>query len=61
MPQTKNSFKTPPPPDYLASKHTYASMRKISNMKSRKQFVFDDYDIEQKRMDAQSLATMMPT
>ena len=45
----KLAIRTPPPPDYLANKHTYTSMRKISNMKSRKQFIFDDYDLEQRK------------
>lgn len=43
-PEKEQAFKTPPPRDYLASKHTYSSMKKISNMKSRAQFIFDDYD-----------------
>ena len=43
-PEKEQAFKTPPQRDYLASKHTYSSMKKISNMKSRAQFIFDDYD-----------------
>jgi len=43
-PERDQAFKSPPPLDYLANKHTYSSMKKISNKKSRKQFIFDDFD-----------------
>ena len=35
-PERDQAFKSPPEPDYLANKHTYSSMKKISNLKSRK-------------------------
>lgn len=50
--KSENAFKTPPPADYLANKHTYASMRKVSNIKSRKQFIFDEYDLDKQRKEA---------
>ena len=35
--------------DYLTGKHTYSSMRKVSEKKSRKMFYFDDGDEEEKK------------
>lgn len=50
--ESEKAFSMPPPPDYLASKHTYASMRKMAGKKTRKQFIFDDYELDIKRRDA---------
>jgi len=50
--EVEEAFKMSPAMDYLASKHTYSSMRKIADSKSRKLFIFDDYDIDQKRREA---------
>ena len=47
--ELKKAFRTPPPQDYLAQKHTFASMKKIANQKSRKIFIFDGYDLQKKR------------
>ena len=40
--------------DYLTGKHTYSSMRKVSEMKSRKKFYFDDGDEEEKKRQQRS-------
>ena len=47
----QEAFKMPPPPDYLASKHTYSSMKKMVSQKSNKQFIFDDTDAKRKRLE----------
>ena len=38
-----NYFKQRPPLGYLTDKHTYASMKKCSSIKTRKVYVFDSY------------------
>ena len=50
--ELREAFRTPPPQDYLAQKHTFASMKKIANHKSRKIFIFDGYDQQKKRQEA---------
>lgn len=49
---SSNQFKQRPPPGFLADKHTYSTMRKIYNMKSRKLFIFDSYTAKQKAENA---------
>ena len=51
--ESRGNFANKPPEGHLANKHTYASMRKISNMKTRKEFCFDDYELEQKKQELQ--------
>ena len=50
-PEAMGAFANKQPEGHLANKHTYASMRKISNMKTRKEFCFDDYELEQKKYE----------
>ena len=50
--ELREAFRTPPPQDYLTQKHTFASMKKIANQKSRKIFIFDGYDLQKKRQEA---------
>ena len=53
--EEQGSFANKPPEGHLANKHTYASMRKISNLKTRKEFCFDDYDLELKKKELQQM------
>ena len=53
--ELSKAFKMPNPPDFLASKHTFASMKKIASTLSRKQFVFDDTDAMKKRYEIKQI------
>ena len=46
--KSSNYFKSPPPKGFLTDKHTYASMRKVSNHKSKKLFNFDGFTTKEK-------------
>ena len=53
--ESAGSFANKRPEGHLATTHTYASMRKISNLKTRKEFCFDDYDLDQKKKELQHM------
>lgn len=47
----EKALSMPPPLDYLAEKHTFSSMKKLANKKTRKKFNFDEFTAEQLRLN----------